>query len=555
MTSAGSYGRLFAALFFFATLFFARACAVAAPAAVRNGLDATHLGLHDGAQFRLVDGACTDCQTIPQALWYFHGEILAVPKSGTAGFTRERSAQDDVLEWAQSHPDGDGARPPLVWLGSPQIVNAARMAEGGRALIGADGRRLGFSVTEKIDSNRSYYDDSSSRYFADRQLKLRGRVQGDRFVARTIWPEDYSLDFSRLPYQPLGAGETLVELVRAADGGARAPFAARVLWQRDPKAARDWAGKAVFAVMLNGAQGDDDEAHGGHFAIVTGVFGAGGEWGDWLVNNFYPLDSFSEKGIIASTLTMDSYMGDLNSGQSWYRPSTMLVAVLKQQRAAALFDQAAGRVYNHFYRHDFSYRHATANCTGISMQTLRSLGWKIPEQGPTDRVKAAVALPYTAIKEMSLESGRQDYDYLVTERTELFPFAAFDAAGRDLLQRIVGAGPSNTRYEKMLRDDIEAVIVFRMPQFPSSRAFGWAPVLSIDEYTGRVPKDKSQWKIIPVAPRPFPAQMKDAAVPGDPPLPSLHALYAYTGFALFCAAGILLYRISRRRSDSAPERR
>jgi hypothetical protein len=552
MTSTGPYGRLLAAFFLFAALYFATASTEAAPGAVRNALDATRLGLYDGAQFRLVDGGCTDCQTIPQALWYFQGEMLAVPKSGAAGFTRERTAQDDVREWMQSHPDGDGARPPLVWLGSPQIVNAARLVDGGRALIGADGRRLEFSVTEKIDSNRSYYDDSSRRYFADRRLKMRGRVQADRFVARTVWPEDYSLDFSRLSYQPLGTGETLVELVRAADGGVRSPFAARVLWQRDPKAAREWAGKAVFAVMLNGAQGDDDEAHGGHFAIVTGVFGPGGEWGDWLVNNFYPLDSFSEKGIIASTLTMDSYMGDLNSGQSWYRPSAMLVAVLKQERAAALFDQAVGRVYNHFYRHDFSYRHATANCTGISMQTLRSLGWKIPEQGPTDRVKAAVALPYTAIKEMSLESGRQDYDYLVTERTDLFPFAAFDAAGRDLLQRIVGAGPSNTRYEKVLRDDIEAVIFIRMPQFPSSRAFGQAPVLSIDEYTDRVPRDKSQWKIIPVAPRPFPAQMRDAGAPGDAPLPSLHALYAYGGFAFFCAAGILLYRISRRKSGRTP---
>jgi hypothetical protein len=550
MTSTGPCGRRFASFFFFATLFLATASSVAAPGSVRNALDATRLGLYDGAQFRLVDGTCADCQTIPQALWYFRGELLAVPKSGAAGFTRERTAQDDVREWAQSHPDGDGARPPLVWLGSPQIVDAARLADGGRALVGADGRHLEFSLTKKIDSNRSYFDDSSRRHFADRRLKMRGRVEGDRFVARTIWPEDYSLDFSSLPYRPLDAGETLVELVRAADGGARSPFAVRVLWQRDPKAAREWAGKAVFAIMLNGAQGDD-EAHGGHFAIVTGAFGPGGEWGDWLVNNFYPLDSFSEKGIIASTLTMDSYMGDLNSGQSWYRPSTMLVAVLKQERAAALFDQAVGRVYNHFYRHDFSYRHATANCTGISMQTLRSLGWKIPEQGPSDRLKAAIALPYTAIREMSLESGRQDYDYLVTERTDLFPFAAFDAAGRDLFQRIVGAGPSNTPYEKMLRDDIEAVIFFRMPQFPSSRAFGQAPVLSIDEYTDRVPRDKSQWKIIPVAPRPFPAQMRDAGAPGDPPLPSLHALYAFGGFALLCAAGFWRYRIGRRKSGRA----
>ena len=34
--------------------------------------------------------------------------------------------------------------------------------------------------------------------------------------------------------------------------------------------------------MLNGAQGDDDEAHGGHFALVTGRIGARGAIGDWI---------------------------------------------------------------------------------------------------------------------------------------------------------------------------------------------------------------------------------------------------------------------------------
>ncbi len=528
--------------------FFAAAGAVAALGGVRNALDAAHLGLYDGAQFRLVEGACSDCQTIPQALWYFRGEVIAVPRAAAAGFTRSRTAQDDVREWAQSHPDGDGSRPPLLWIGSPQVVDGARLLDGGQALLGADGSRLGFSLTKKIDSNRSYFDASSARHFSGRRLKLRGRMEADRFVARTIWPADYNLDFSRLPYQPLDAGETLAALVRADGGGARSPFAARVLWERDPGAMRNWAGKPALAVMLNGAQGDDDEAHGGHFAVVTGAFGQAGEWGDWLVNNFYTLDSVSEKGIIAATLTMDNYLADLNSGQSWYRPSYLLIAVLKQERAAAIYQQAIGRVYNHFYRHDFAYQHSTANCTGISMQTLRSLGWNIRGQGPTSRAKAVVALPYTAIKELSIESGRQDYDYLVTEQTDLFPFAAFDAAGRDLLGRIAGGGPSGTRYESMLRDDIEAVIFVRIPQFPSSRAFGQAPVLSIDEYNDRVPSDKSQWKIIPVAPRPFPADMKDADAPRDRSLPSLYAMYAYGMVIALCGIGIWRYRVGRHRT-------
>jgi hypothetical protein len=142
--------------------------------------------------------------------------------------------------------------------------------------------------------------------------------------------------------------------VRADEGGARTPASARLLWERTPGAARAAAGKPVFALMINGAQGDDDEAHGGHFAVATGHFGARGEWNDWLVGNFYNLDSQERKGIVASTLTMDAYLTDLNSGQAWYRPSAVLVAVLREPRAALLAQQGIARVFNHFYRHDFS---------------------------------------------------------------------------------------------------------------------------------------------------------------------------------------------------------
>jgi hypothetical protein len=109
--------------------------------------------------------------------------------------------------------------------------------------------------------------------------------------------------------------------------------------------------------------------------------------------------AWSEKGIVASTLTMDAYLTDLNSGQAWYRPSAVLVAVLREPRAACCTSRASARVFNHFYRHDFSYRHATANCAGISLDTLRSLGWAIPMLGPTSKLKAWLGLPWMAIKD------------------------------------------------------------------------------------------------------------------------------------------------------------
>jgi hypothetical protein len=510
---------------------------VATAAGVRGALDGTRLGLYEGRDFRLVDGPCADCATIPQALWYFRDDMIAVAQERPAAFTQRSKAQDDIREWVFKHPRGDRSRPPLVWVGSPLVAEGMRLEEGGQAMLAADGSRASFSVVPKIATNLSYYDASSVQHFANRAMRLRGRMEKDGFVARTIWPEDYDLDFDKLAYKPLSAGETLSTLVRAESGGARLPLATQVIWQRDPKAAREWAGKPVLAFMLNGAQGDDDEAHGGHFAVATGVFGARGEWGDWLVNNFYNLDSVSEKGIIASTLPMDAYMADLNSGQSWYRPSYMLVAVLKQDRVPALYQEAIGRVYNHFYRHDFTYRHATANCAGISLQTLRSLGWNIPEEGPTSRAKALAALPYMAVKDMSLESGRKAYDYLSAEQTDLYPFVAFDAIGRDLLLRVTTGRAKDTPYEHALSEDLEALLYVRIPQFPSSRAFGQAPVASIDEYMKRAPQDKSQWKIVPVAALPFPQGMKDSNAPAEAPAPSLYAVSAYGGILGIGAIG------------------
>lgn len=521
----------------------------ASPDIVRNALDASRLGLYAGEDFHLADGRCQDCASIPQALWYFQDDVIAVAKNKSVDFSPKLAAQDDVRAWAKAHAaDGEGNKPPLLWIGSPQVIDGVRLSADGATINDAKGRRIPFAVTPKIPANLSYYDASSVRHFAGRPLHMRGKMEADRFVARTLWPEDYALDFAHLPYQPLQSGETLQTLVRTDGAKADAPLASRVLWQRDPQAARQWAGKPVIAFMLNGAQGDDDEAHGGHFAIATGNFGGRGdrgEWRDWIVNNFYNLDSVSEKGIVASMLPMDSYMADLNSGQSWYRPSYMLVAVLKQERTAKVYQEAIGRVYNHFYRHDFHYRHTTANCAGISIETLRSIGWKIPEQGPSSRLKAIVGLPYMAIKEMSLESGRKAFDYMIAERTNLYPMVAFEAAGQDLLQRITTGAASTTGFEHLLAEDVEALIYVSIPQFPSSRAFGQAPVASIDEYMSRVPEDKAEWKIVPVPPRPFPTELKDPDAPAEQGLPSSLALYAYAGVLGVSGIGVWRRRTSR----------
>jgi hypothetical protein len=507
---------------------------------VRSVLEEGSLGLHPPQAFRLVEGTSKDPAVLPQALWFFQGDLVAVPTAHAAGFDRKFTAQEDVRHWAQAHESqGDGTLPQLVWVGSPQVVRGVRMAQDGRALVTPSGSAHPFALVPKIPSNQSYFDVSSLRHFEGRLLDMRGRQEGERFVARTLWPCDFALQ-QPLQLQPFSPGARLATLVRQEGGGAKAPLAARVLWQRDPRTPLVCAGKPVLAVLLNGAQGDDDEAHGGHFAIATGRFGAQGQWGDWLVNNFYGLDMVSEKGILAASLPMDAYMGDLNSGQAWYRPSAMVVAVLRQDRASARVQEALNRTLNHFYRHDFRYHHARANCAGISLETLRSLGWDIPRLGPTSRLKAIAALPVLTVKDLSLEKGRKAYDHLVAEQTDLFPMVAFEAAGHDLLDRLA-QGKAATPFERMLAEDLEALLYVRIPQFPSSRSFGQAPVASLDEYLARTPKDMAQWKIIPLLPRPFPEEFKDADAPAEPALPSSYAVGAYGG-----VLGLAVVEIGRR---------
>ena len=532
-------------------------CSLNAPEAPQpyGALSKGKLGLFDTQHFRLTDGRCQDCLTQPQALWYFQDELVAVASHNPIGFNPALQAQADVREWVASYQANTPPEiPPLLWIGSPLVIDGVHLADEGKTMVDAQGRRMPFAVTPKIPTNLSYYDNSSVQSFYDRTLRLRGRMTADGFVARTIWPEDYSLDFARLPYQPLKPDETLQTLVRGDGTQAAAPLAARILWQRDPKAARDWSNRPALSFVLNGAQGDDDEAHGGHFAIATGFFGSQGEWGDWMVNNFYNLDWFSEKGIVASMLPMDAYLADMNSGQSWYRPSYMLVAVLKEDRTANMYQQAIGRVFNHLYRHDFHYNHASANCAGLSLETLRSLGWQIPNQGATNWVKGVAALPFQTIKDQSLESGRKAYDYLTAERTGLYPFAAFEAAGEDLLNRLVTERAGGTAFERMLTEDVEALIYMNIPQFPSSRVFGQAPVASIDEYLKRAPEDRANWKVVPVLPRPFPAELIDPKAPDKPIRSSSIAIGVYLAVFSLIGIGIGIWSRSKRNSPKRSEK-
>ena len=142
-------------------------------------------------------------------------------------------------------------------------------------------------------------------------------------------------------------------------GGARSPYAALRLWARH--GADTGPGTPVLAFMVNGAQGDDDEAHGGHFAIVTGRVQrrrrhrrlAGQQL---LLARRRKREGHHRRARAARQLPRPTS----TPARAGTGPSTMLVAVLHDERAAVLVQSALNRVYNQFYRHQLVYYHPNA---------------------------------------------------------------------------------------------------------------------------------------------------------------------------------------------------
>ena len=518
-------------------------------------------GLYPASAFRVATGECRDCPTIRQALWYFRAETIAVPRPGlpVASFATGVHAFADVRQWAAARrADAPLDYPPLVWVAAPDVVRHARLADDRRALVTPDGT-LPFEPVPKIPLNRSYFDASSLAFFAQRTVTVRGTPADGTFVARSFWPDDFRVGGAAPPARalpdPASPARSLRTLMREApQGGAQSPYAAVTLWQRDA-AFTQWAGRPVLALMVNGAQGDDDEAHGGHFALVTGRVQADGAIGDWLVNNYYSLDFESEKGIIAAPVPLDNYLADLNSGQGWYRPSYMLVAVLRDERAAALVQSALNRVYNQFYRHQLDYYHPNQNCASISIDTLRALGWSIPVRGPSSRLLAWLGFPFIAMKERSIGKAKLAFDYLRTDQTRLMPAAALEEAFGSLLAIGDGTLPEHAgALAHMLAEDLDALAFVRFPQFPSSRAFGDAPAVTTWEYKARVPNDPALAQIVPVPPRPFPAALRDPDLLPPAWRPSDYALVVW-GVLSVVGIPFLLWRAWRWRASIGARRR
>jgi hypothetical protein len=443
----------------------------------------------------------------------------------------------------------------MVWIAAPQRLAGAKISGDGRN-IEAAGTGMPLELVPKIPLNRSYANASTFAYLSRRPVTVRGEtLPSGHFRARTFWPEDWRLD-DQAPVVPLPATATPDLAVRglmrgAPRGGAESAFATQVLWERRP-GKRDWSGRAVIGVMVNGAQGDDDEAWGGHFALVTGRLPADGRLSDLLVANFYSLEVESEKGILAAPVPLDNYLGDLNSGQAWYRPSYIAFALLEDDRAAHRVQGAMNRLYLQFWRRQLNYQHSTMNCASISIDALRALGWGVPDRGPASTALAWLSIPAMIFKEGKVSVARTTYEYLTEDRTRLMPSAAFEESVADLLRLArEGARPADGRLAQWLAQDLVAIVGVRVPQLPSSRKFGTWPVANPREYLGAVPRDPADAQVVPVPPRAFPESLRDPDILPPAMRRSTPPLIAWAAIGVLLAAwvaGFLWRLVKPRRS-------
>ena len=173
-------------------------------------------GLYPATAFRLTTGACEDCPPIRQARWYFRDQPIAVPLADhpVAKFETGTRAFDDVRSWATARRlDAPIDYPALVWTGAPAVLRGARLTDDGKALATSEGA-IAFRPVERIPLNRSYYDASSVEFFGSRSLTVRGFATADGFMARSIWPEDFSLGGDAPAIHALPAHTSATEVLR-----------------------------------------------------------------------------------------------------------------------------------------------------------------------------------------------------------------------------------------------------------------------------------------------------------------------------------------------------
>lgn len=403
-------------------------------------------------------------------------------------------------EWLTLDPSQHPSLP--IWLAAPDCLARVQLDPVSRRVeVGTDAAEP-FTLVPALASNPTFINDRTLTYLAQQPVRLRASRHNPAWQLRTIWPTTWRLD-AQAALLP-----SWQELVPSGEAGAQRPFQCHTLWRRAESDGDTGAGKWAIGFMLNGAQGDDDEAHGGHFALTLGHYRDDGEMADWLVANFYNPDVVSEKGILPALVPMDNYLADLNSGQQQYRPSWLVCCVLSDEDlASALYLQLID-TFNRLYDHRLHYQHTDNNCTGLSMDALRAIGLRVPLRGPSSRLLAPLLYLSTLLRERSGAEARKASRYLLSEQTRLMPWQAFEACIEHALGLLTRARQPSTPTEASFCRQVQAIYGLHFPQLPSARAWGRDPARSIFDYQSRVPKKRRDWKIIPVPPRELPMALR-----------------------------------------------
>jgi len=433
----------------------------------------------DPAQWQAVRADAVADRLSPAAHWYFASEWIAL---------------DSTLQ--RSTP---------FWLAAPLRLRQQQLQLAPLALQapGSDDT-IPLALVPPLSSNPVYVNHDTLLYLSQRPLRVRAEPIGEQLRARTLWPEDWRLDTDATPL--LGDWR---QLIGCGEAGAQQPFRCQALWQRasDQRSVPRW----VLGFMLNGAQGDDDEAHAGHYALVLGRWREDGDIADWLVANFYNPDVVSEKGILPALVPMDNYLADLNSGQQQYRPSWLVACAFADETiASAVYTQLLATL-ERVYDHRLHYQHTDLNCTGLCMDALRAAGIRVPMGGPSSRLLAPILYASTLLRDRSPTEARKAIRYLLAEKTRLMPWLAFEASVTYLLSLLTGSAgdvvDNRTVVERALVNQATALYGMHFPQLPSARPWGREPAFSLFDYQNRVPKKRANWKIIPVPARAFPAAL------------------------------------------------
>jgi hypothetical protein len=147
-----------------------------------------------------------------------------------------------------------------------------------------------------------------------------------------------------------------------------------------------------------------------------------------------------------------------------------------------------------------------------------------------------IGFPYAFLRYQSLAQARNAYEYMTEDRTRLFPQAAFEEMGSELLRLAqAGAGAHDGEIARALAQDIVAIDYVSVPQLPSSRKFGSWAVVSTKEYLGKVPRDPADAQIVPVPPREFPDALRDSDLRRPLPRRSDWPLVVWGGLAALLA--------------------